>query len=70
MKHEEPKRLYKSEKNKVFAGVCGGIGEYANIDPVVVRLLWTLLSFFTGIVPGIVAYIVSALIIPKKLEAE
>ena len=34
------KKLYKSSNNKVFAGVCGGIGEYFSIDPVIIRLLW------------------------------
>ena len=36
---EEPKRLYKSRANRVLCGVCGGIGEYFNIDPVIIRLL-------------------------------
>jgi len=66
MKQEEIKRLYKSETNKIFSGVCGGIGEYSGIDPVVVRLLWILLTFFTGVLPGAVAYIVTALVVPKK----
>lgn len=54
------KRLYRSRKNKMLAGVCGGIGEYFNIDPTLVRLL-TVLS---GI--GIVAYIICAIIIPEE----
>jgi len=48
----------------MIAGVCAGIGEYANMDPTIVRLLTVLLFFLTG--PGmIVAYIVMALIIPE-----
>jgi phage shock protein PspC (stress-responsive transcriptional regulator) len=48
----------------MIAGVCAGIGEYANIDPTIVRLLAALLFFLTG--PGmIVAYIIMALIIPE-----
>lgn len=56
-------RLYKSEKDKVFDGVCGGIGEYLGIDPVIVRLLWILLVIFGG--TGVVAYLVAMFIIPK-----
>jgi phage shock protein C len=62
-------RLFKSEKDKVFDGVCGGIGEYLGIDPVIVRLLWILLVIFGG--TGVVAYLVAMLIIPKRpLEGE
>lgn len=59
-------RLYKSEKDKVFEGVCGGIGEYLNIDPVIIRLMWVVLVVFGG--TGIVAYIIAMLIIPKRPE--
>ena len=59
-------RLYKSSKDKVFDGVCGGIGEYLNIDPVMVRLLWVLLVIFGG--SGVVAYLVAMFIIPKRPE--
>lgn len=62
----EQKRLFRSDKNKVFAGICGGIGEYAGIDPVLIRLIWVLATAFTGIVPGVIAYIISIFIIPKK----
>lgn len=63
---KEIKRLYRSDTNKIFAGVCGGLGEYWNVDPVVLRLGWVLITFFTGIVPGIVAYIVAIFIVPRK----
>lgn len=62
----EPKRLYKSNDNKVFAGVMGGLGEYFNIDPVILRVIWVLVVVFTAFVPGIVTYVLSAIIIPKK----
>ena len=58
------KRLYKSRENKMIAGVCGGIAEYFNVDPTLVRLVWVLLtcaSFGTGII----AYIIAAIIIPS-----
>ena len=64
----ETKRLYRSEKNKVFAGVCGGVGEHFSVDPVLIRLVWLLVVIFSGVVPGLVAYILSIFIIPKRGE--
>ncbi|MBU5689682.1 MAG: PspC domain-containing protein [Candidatus Aenigmatarchaeota archaeon] len=58
------KRLYRSEKEKVLGGVCGGIGEYFNIDPVIVRLLWILFTLFLG--AGVILYIIAWIIIPEK----
>jgi phage shock protein C len=55
------KRLYRSRKNKVIAGVCGGIGEYFKIDPVIVRILAVLILGF-----GWVAYLILAIIIPEE----
>lgn len=57
------KRLYRSSTNYMLCGVCGGIGEYFNIDPTLVRLAWVLFSCLGG--SGIIAYIVAAIIIPK-----
>jgi phage shock protein C len=47
-----------------IAGVCGGIAEYMDVDPTVVRLVWVLITFFTGMVPGIVAYLVAWMVMP------
>ena len=58
------KRLYRSTSNCMLAGVCGGIAEYFNIDPTLVRLGWVLFSALGG--SGVLAYIVAALIIPKE----
>lgn len=60
----ENKRLYRSTSNCMLAGVCGGIAEYFNIDPTIVRLAWVAISAFGG--SGVLAYIVAALIIPKQ----
>ena len=60
------KQLYRSKTNRVFAGVIGGIGEYFDIDPVMLRLLWVLITVFTGFIPGIVIYIAAILIVPEK----
>ncbi len=56
------KQLYRSRNNKVLAGVCGGIAEYFDIDPSLVRII-CFISFFTG--AGVIAYIVCAVIIPE-----
>ena len=56
------KTLHKSSRNKMVAGVCGGIAEYFNIDPTLVRLGFVALSIIFG--SGLLAYIVAAIIIP------
>lgn len=60
----EPKRLYRSNTNKMLAGVCGGIAEYFNIDPTIVRLLVVALTF-AGFGSGLLLYIVAAIVIPQ-----
>lgn len=60
--NNECRKLYKS-KNHMLCGVCGGIGEYFNIDPTVIRLLWIIFSVLGG--SGIIAYIIAAIIIPE-----
>ncbi|MDO4604711.1 MAG: PspC domain-containing protein [Helcococcus sp.] len=61
------KKLKKSSKNKLIAGVCGGIAEYLNIDVTLVRLIWTMLGFFFG--GGLILYILFALIMPSDYTA-
>jgi phage shock protein C len=60
------KHLYRSDTNKVFAGICGGLGEYWDVDPVPIRLFWALIVIFTGIFPGIIAYIIALFIVPAR----
>lgn len=60
------KRLFRSRSNRVFSGVCGGLGDYFNADPVVFRLIWILVTFFTGMIPGIASYLVATIIIPLE----
>jgi len=62
------KRLYKIEKGKKIDGVCGGIAEYFDVDPTLVRLLWILFACSLG--GGIIAYIIAALVMPRKSEVE
>ncbi len=58
------KRLYKSDVNYMLCGVCGGIAEYFNIDPTLVRLGWILFSCLGG--SGVLAYIIAAIVMPKS----
>ena len=60
------KKLYKSSENRMICGVCGGIGEYFNIDPTVVRLAWAIFCLLGG--SGVLAYILAAVIIPSNPE--
>ncbi len=60
------KRLYKIEEGKKLWGVCGGIAEYFDIDPTIIRLIWLILIFCVG--TGVLAYIIAAIIMPKKSE--
>lgn len=57
------KRLRRSNSNIKIFGVCGGIGEFLNIDPTIIRLIWILMSF-SGV--PILLYFVAALVIPKN----
>ena len=57
----EPKRLYRSTRDKLFLGVCGGIGEYFNIDPTIIRVIWAIFGC-TG--AGILAYFIAAVLMP------
>ena len=58
------KKLYKINEGKMLDGVCGGVAEYLKVDPTVVRVIWAILSVWGG--AGILAYIVCALIMPRK----
>lgn len=57
------KKLYRSSTNKMICGVCGGIGDYFNIDATLVRLLWAILACSGA---GLIAYFLAAIIIPQE----
>jgi len=59
---EEPRKLYRSETQRMLAGVCGGLAEYFNIDATVMRVLFLILAVFGG--SGIVLYLVMWIVIP------
>lgn len=58
------KRLYRSRTNKVFAGICGGLGEYFNVDPVLVRIIAVFLTLFLGF--PLLVYLVAIFVIPQE----
>lgn len=58
------RKLYKSNQDKMLTGVCGGVAEYFGIDSTIVRLVMAFLTLW-GIVPGIIIYIIAALVIPN-----
>jgi phage shock protein C len=64
----KPRRLTRSNRNKMIAGVCGGLAEYLNMDPTVVRVLYVLVSVLSAAFPGIVAYIILMFLMPPPEE--
>lgn len=69
------KRLYRSKKSRMIAGVCGGLAEYFNVDPTLLRIAFVALAFLNG--AGLILYIILAIVMPeeekdseKKLSAE
>ena len=58
------KRLYRNSKEGKIGGVCAGLGDYFNLDPVIIRLAFLLL-IFAG---GLIAYLVAWIIVPEKVE--
>ena len=58
------KKLYRSNTNKKLCGVCGGLAEYFDIDPTIIRLIFVFLTLFGG--GGLLIYLICALVIPKS----
>ena len=61
----DPSRRLRRSKNKMIAGVCGGIAEWLGWDPTLVRVLYVLVSFFSAAFPGILVYIILWIVMPK-----
>ena len=59
------KKLFKSSVNKKLCGVCGGIAEYFDVDPTLIRLLWVIVTLCGG--AGLLAYIIAAIIMPSQI---
>lgn len=64
------KRLYRSRRERVIFGVCGGIAQHFKVDPVLVRALWVLLSLMTAVIPGMILYVIATVIIPENSGEE
>ena len=60
------KRLYKSSTDKKVCGVCGGIANYFDVDPTVIRLIWVIFTLVGG--SGLIAYIIAAIIMPDEMK--
>lgn len=60
----EAKKLYRSRKEQMIAGICGGIAEYFAIDPTIVRLVFVLLALLGG--PGLLIYIILWIVVPEE----
>ncbi|MCW9054398.1 MAG: PspC domain-containing protein [Candidatus Pacebacteria bacterium] len=60
------KQLYRSAENKIFAGIFGGLGEHFDIDPTLLRLVWVVVTVFSGIVPGLLIYVIALFIVPQR----
>jgi len=58
------KRLYRSRKDQMLAGVCAGLGDYLNIDPTIIRLLFVALALAGG--PGVIAYLILWVVTPEE----
>ena len=58
----ETKKLYRKSNDRVFGGVCSGLGYYFNVDKVLVRLIWALTVVFAGV--GLLAYLIAWIVIP------
>ncbi len=59
------KRLYRSTDDVMISGVCGGVAEYFDVDPTIVRVLWVFLTI-AGMGAGLLLYIIMAIIVPEK----
>ncbi len=63
MTKKQIKKLYRSRKERMIAGVCGGIAQYFEVDPTLIRILWVAVTFMGG--AGILAYIICWIIVPE-----
>jgi len=64
------KKLYRSDTDRIVAGIIGGIGEYTDIDSTVLRLIFVIVLIFSAVVPGLIVYFLALLIIPQRRGEE
>ncbi|MBO5361865.1 MAG: PspC domain-containing protein [Paludibacteraceae bacterium] len=63
------KKLYRSS-NRILAGVCGGIAEYFDVDPTLIRVVFAVLTLFSAAFPGLLLYIILMILIPNYNQIE
>ncbi len=63
------KKLYRSKNQRMISGVCGGLAQYFNCDATLIRLLWAIVSLFMAGFPGVILYLICAVIIPDEPDA-
>lgn len=68
MSSEPTRKLRRSGKDKMIAGVCGGLAEYFGMDPTLMRVLYVLVSLVSAAFPGLIAYIVLMFVMPPPEE--
>ena len=64
------KKIYRSKQNKKLAGICGGLGEILEVDPIIIRLASIFLMFFTGLFPLAIVYMIGWILIPEKSDLQ
>ena len=64
---DQPRKLYRSHTNRWMAGVCGGLGEYFNIDATLIRVLFVVITVFGG--AGLIIYLAMWIIVPNASTA-
>lgn len=65
---KQVKKLYRSSRHRIIAGVCGGIADYFEVDPTLVRLGYVVVSIFSVAFPGLLVYIIAWLLMPQDFE--
>lgn len=68
MAETKNKKLYRSRKNRMIGGVCGGLGEYFDVDPTIIRLLWVVIFLMGG--SGVLIYIIFWIVLPEEDEVK
>ena len=66
MNPDPPKRLTRSRNDRMLAGICGGLANYLDVDPTIIRLIFALATFFTVVFPGILIYLIMWVVVPKE----
>lgn len=61
-------KLYRSRTQRKIAGICGGLGEYLDVDPTIIRLFAIVFGIATGIFPFLIGYIIAWFVVPERTE--